>query len=523
MALSHLSQADCDKYDIYISNTKVEDNLDENEMSSAGHWETVLEQSIDLSSLLFMKSTTAEIALTKLTFDGVPLTYLESEKISINVTIPKADAKCNQFYNSLYLEKMNSEPLQISLDDYMTPNPETAVTYLNDKIVLPISHYIIQRYLKLVFDTDVFTADSSIVTPLSLDDIRLLNRYVDCALTSRGIIHDCLCKQAGITDVLEGSFTLLSSERINLDVETNILKKSLTLRPVTQRPKQRDGNNMDLTRFYGVSLSDVHRQEDGPKNAIETETLNWMSMIALISRENPDDANSPLTKSSKKDFDEIVKANKKLMQICVKVGKILKLYRDNRKNAKKSNDHFFEMVMNDVTNKCSFSLKPKTFLVEEVSISIVFPDQASYVLGVKDGQKLVIGPIFHDMKTTASPKLTNNILAPNQTTDSMIRPVAKVIYLATNLVSSLSRDLWLSNTKYASYHLIYCHVIDDNTISSKFICKDNDDKTFFKINSLKNILNSFEILVLDHNFRRVVFPKKTYVKLALTVQPTKSD
>ena len=523
MALSHLSQADCDKYDIYISNAKIEDNLDENEMSSAGHWETLLDQSIDLSSLLFMKSTTAEIALTKLTFDGVPLTYLESEKISINFTIPEEHAKCNQFYSTYFLRKVNSEPLQISLDDYMTPNPETAITYLSDKIVLPISHYIIQRYLKLVFDTDVFITDG-FTTPLSLDDIRLLNRYVDCALTNRGIIHDYLCRQAGITDNLEGPFTRLSSERINLDVETTILKKSLTLRPVAQRQKPHDGNNVDLTRFYGISLSDVHRLEDGPKTAIETETLNWMSKINLISRENPDDPNSPLTKSSKEDLEKIIEANKKLIQISVKVGKILKLYSDSRKNKKKSNDHlFFEIIMNDVTRKCSFSLKPINFLVEEVSISIIFPDQASYVLGVKDGQKLVIGPIFHDMKTTETPKLTNNILAPNQTTDSMIRPVAKVIYLATNLVSSLSRDLWLANTKYASYHLIYCHVIDDNTISSRFICKDNDDKTFFKINSLKNILNSFEILVLDQNFRKVVFPKKTYVKLALTVQPTKSD
>ena len=42
MAYNHLSQAECDQYDIYLSNDIKEDNLEENEQSSASSWETTL-------------------------------------------------------------------------------------------------------------------------------------------------------------------------------------------------------------------------------------------------------------------------------------------------------------------------------------------------------------------------------------------------------------------------------------------------------------------------------------------------
>ena len=542
MAFSHLSQADCDKYDIYLSNTKIEDNLEETDnFSSAGHWENLLDQSIDLSNLLFMKSTTAEIALTKMTFDGLPLTYLESENISINLQIPEPSAFCNQYYSGVYLKKMNSDALQIPLDDFMTADPQTAVDYLNDKIALPMFHFILQRYLKLVFDTEIFKKDS-IMTPLSLGDIRLLIRYIDCALVNRHIIHLWLCRNTGITNTLNGAdFAPLAKEKINLTMETKLLKQSQSLRLVTERPSTTDDNKIDLKLFYGLTVTDVYdnaEQPGSPRNTIEKKTQDWLDFMELISRKDPHDLNSPLTETSMGDCQKIITANGDLLKIGLKARDILVAYRDKILSPKEGslNDHFFAIVINKLTNKCSFLLNPNDFLQGDVrhlvadtkktltiSISIIFPEQASYVLGVKDGQKLHIGPIDFDMKATASPKLTNQILATNQTTDSLIRPMSKVIYLATDLVSSLSRDLWLSDTKYASYHLIYCHVIDDNTISSKFICKDNDDKNFFKVNSLKNILNRFNILVLDHNFRKVIFPKKTYVKLALTVQPTRSD
>ena len=547
MAFSHLSQADCDKYDIYLSNTKIEDNLEETDnFSSAGHWENLLDQSIDLSNLLFMKSTTAEIALTKMTFDALPLTYLESENISINLQIPELSAFCNQYYSRMYLKKMNLDTLRIPLDNFMTADPQTAVDYLNDKIALPMFHFILQRYLKLVFDTDVFKKDS-VMTPLSLGDIRLLIRYIDCALINRHIIHLWLCRKTGITNTLNGAdFAPLAKEKINLTMETKLLKQSQSLRLVAERPPSttddnNNNNKINLTLFYGLTVTDVYdnaEQSGSPRNTIEKKTQEWLDFMELISRTNPHDLNSPLTKTSKEDCQKIITANIDLLKIGLKARDILVAYRDKILNSKEGslNDHFFAIAINKLTNKCSFLLNPIDFLEGDVrhlapdnektlaiSISIIFPEQASYVLGVKDGQKLHIGPINFDMKATASPRLTNQIFATNQTTDSMIRPMSKVIYLATDLVSSLSRDLWLSDTKYASYHLIYCHVIDDNTISSKFICKDNDDKNFFKINSLKNILNRFNILVLDQNFRKVVFPKKTYVKLALTVQPTRSD
>ena len=101
------------------------------------------------------------------------------------------------------------------------------------------------------------------------------------------------------------------------------------------------------------------------------------------------------------------------------------------------------------------------------------------------------------MANKTSPKLSHQIVSPNQVPFSAIRPLPKLLYVATNLVTSLSRDMWLSNTKYSAFHLIYCHVINEGTVANKFICKDATDETYFKMPNLKNLLDRVTIHILD--------------------------
>ena len=136
MAYNHLSQAECDQYDIYLSNDIKEDNLEENEQSSASSWETTLHSSLDLSSLLYMKSVSALIGLTRLTIDNLPLTFCESEDIKVKIWMPNETVYCNQMYSIEQLAELNNTPLSLPLQDFCTNEPEETLMFLNEKLII---------------------------------------------------------------------------------------------------------------------------------------------------------------------------------------------------------------------------------------------------------------------------------------------------------------------------------------------------------------------------------------------------
>ena len=528
MAYNHLSQAECDQYDIYLTNDELEDNLDDNQQSTASSWETTLQSSLDLSSLLYMKAVSALVGLKKLSFDNLPLTLSEFESIEVKISMPESIAHCNQFYNVADLNKFNNKALSLALQDFCSSEPEETLQFLNEKLGAPTTEFIVQRFLTMAFDIDIFRKNEK--GSFSLKDFRLLTRYVDLVLLNRHVIHNFLCTHTGIKD---DSVTRLISfqgrENITQRTEQSILDESETLCQLGDRPKPYT-NNVDLSLFYGLSPADVYSTEDGPKNVIETETLNWLNMLELVQRTTPDDPKSPLTPTSESEIQKVISSNKKLISLALKARQIINFLKerlDKRNKGKKSSlfhDQFLSLALDSSNSRCAFVINPKLFLEDDgTSVTIKFSQQTSYVLGAKDEQEITVGPINYQMLEITSPKLTHHIKSPNQMVYSAIRPLPKLLYVATNLVTSLSRDMWLKNTKYASFHLIHCHVMNDDTIHNKFICKDNNDETYYKIPNLKNLLDRITIHILDQNFRRVVFPRNTYVKLALTIKPAPLD
>ena len=86
MALSHLSM-ETESYQIFLSNVENEKNLVNPNISSAGSFELLLDRAIDLSPLLYMKSTNAEVAISHLSLTALPLTVSKDEEIKVQSCI----------------------------------------------------------------------------------------------------------------------------------------------------------------------------------------------------------------------------------------------------------------------------------------------------------------------------------------------------------------------------------------------------------------------------------------------------
>ena len=135
---------------------------------------------------------------------------------------------------------------------------------------------------------------------------------------------------------------------------------------------------------------------------------------------------------------------------------------------------------------------------DSTSLTMTFPEHLSYVLGCKDKTQLTIGPISHgdDRENTGANGVSfaHNITISGQSPPSTIRTIPRILYVCTDIISAVSRNLWLRDTPYESCHIIYTHVIDDSNITTKFVCKTSDTLTFHRISSLQCLWNSFKFV-----------------------------
>ena len=160
----------------------------------------------------------------------------------------------------------------------------------------------------------------------------------------------------------------------------------------------------------------------------------------------------------------------------------------------------------------------KSYLIENgTSYSIFFPKIVSRSLGSHGN--FSIGPISNNDNEVleAQPIFTNNIRNEEQRLHSQIRPMPKILYLTSSLINPPTCDLWLKNTPYESCRIMDSFLIDDATITNRFITKNNDENTYHKLTTRS--LNTFVFQVVDESLQPVVWQQKTYVKLGLKVKP----
>ena len=532
MARSHLS-LETDKYEIFIDNSINEDLLDEKQKSTASSWVTTLNHSIDLSNLIYLKSTIAHLAVSQLSIDNLPLCFSELEHIKVTVNIPNKLGCCNQFYDDIAIKDLNNTPHIINIEDFTTTFPEDAISYLNEKVSANVTSFLLTTMLKVILDTHIFINND--LEGLSVKDVKLVIRYLDCILFSRHILHQYLSAQARLDDdgALNPLITFQCKDNISERTEQKIIAESKVLRDIHMRPKNMEGNSLNLEIFHGIDLQSSYDQEAGPKQLIESEARKWLTDSEIVELTDPSNANSPLTADSLNELLSFINANKGIINQALKVRQIFTLLsnrlsnRDKKQPSQLFHDNLVALFMKKNCPRLRCELNPELFLLNDGTfVKIEFPLQISYILGTKNGSNLTIGPIVNEPEINAAqkpPKLTNTITKSYQTTFSSIRPIPRILYIATDLISSQRRDLWLRNTQFESCHLIHSHIIDESTISSRMISKTNEDEIFHKISNLKSLLNQFRIFILDENFRMVIFPQKTYTRIAFTIKPCIND
>lgn len=517
MAFSHLSM-ETESYQIFLSNFEQENNLTEDNFSSAGSWEITLDKNIDLSKLLYMKSSSAEIAVSHYTCDHLPLSTSRFEKIEMKFYIPTWLGQCNYYFTAYYMENVhNKSVFEIPLEDFSTSEVDTFVSFVNSKISLPMIHFLVRSILEPVLDTQIFLTKDSII--MSKDDVKLVKRYVDIALFSRHTVHDFLCDKAGLP---KGNIKIKFQQKefFTKADEQKLLKKSNSLKKAEDRPVSSGGHMVNLPLFYGLDLSTLYGKSDGPEQKIITDCQQWLTEMDELEYEIGPDGNPKLKEKSVQFLQNLIDSNKALMAQALKANDILEVIskRADKRAKLAMEDTLVTLKINEGDNKLKCDFHTKDYIIDDgTNYSILFPTIISRSLGSHGN--FSIGPIGNnaDEILEATPIFTNNIRNEEQRLHSQIRPMPKVLYLTSSLINPPTCDLWLKNTPYESCRIMDSFLIDDATITNRFITKNNDENTYHKLTTRS--LNTFVFQVVDESLQPVVWQQKTYVKLGLKVKP----
>ena len=148
MTLAHLNSG-TDHYTLNLSNEEMEDKLEEGEQySTAGDFRIMLESSINLNGLLYLKSVQAELCVKSISIDNLPLTASRMEEIEIYVMTPPKSAAFNPVLNEMSTEESNAIPMKIPLVDISTDDPQELVNVLNEMVFHEsVSSFVIWKYI----------------------------------------------------------------------------------------------------------------------------------------------------------------------------------------------------------------------------------------------------------------------------------------------------------------------------------------------------------------------------------------
>ena len=456
--------------------------------------------------------------------DNLPLCFTRQEHINVAVVIPAHVGNVNEAQNATAINNDNRRPLQLKLHDFCCSERQLAIDYVNDKLQYSVNHYLAYRYLKLFFDADIFGTDY--MHRLRQPDFVLLNQYINIALACRNVMHQTLCNQLDITDddISTSIIYFEPDTNFRANIEEKTLRESRCLRPLDQRPPpiSEGVRVIDFILFYGINVSDQATAKNALL-AVKTNFLNWLQRLRLLTH----DDEGRLKQQNIDDMKKMVASNKALIAQGLQARAIL-IIQQNQSDQQKVrperdlfNANVVALGLDESGLKCRFHLNQRFFLSnDESTIEIGFPRHMSYVLGSRSGEGISIGPLSATTLSTGTPRITDgNIRYTNQRLPSSICTMPKMIFVATDIVSAQSRDLWLKSTPFADFHIIYSQVLDDQSVGVGMICKHSVDTIFYKIQKLNNVLERFSVKILDQNFQQVLFPLRTYVKIALIIKP----
>ena len=531
MAYDHIS-LNADQYSLFLDNTNTEVELKDDVHSSSSEFQVILDPILDLSSLLYIRSIHAQMAVSNLVIDSLPLCFTRLEDIVITVVVSPNITISNQVMNQTTTAIDNGTVARLPFNDLCCAEPQLAIDNINKILHYKVNQFLVYRYSKVFFDLDVFT--TNYIHTLSDDDYKLLSHYINFALACRYLLHTALCEysKVGIDNSLNDKVVFTSTGALSREDETTMLSRSTCLKPVAKREVDQEKQIIDLTGFYTVTLTQNQtRRTLTAIDAIKPRILTWLNELKSIHTTPDHDSNSSPDPAYIRLLTDMTTANKELVNLGLHLRKLLDIQKRITINSigpsldKISQNEVITLSLDDNGLKCQFHLNQNAFLYGDTdSIKIEFPSHASYVLGSRTDKNVstnaTIGPLTRT-PSTGLPRIPsdNNILSDKQRLPSSVCTMPRIIYVATDAVTAQTRDFWLHSTPYKDFHLIYNQTLDDQGIDHRIICKPGNDTVFYKIQRVNSILERISIKILDENFRLVLFPQKTYTRIALIIKP----
>ena len=432
MAFSRNLQTNYNNFEIFLSNYKIEQELtDDDPHSSASHFENIL--NLDLIPLIFLKSTTAKIALQQVSIDSPALAFVSTEIIEIKMTVPPNINNSNHIITSDSITEWNDKPLTISFSDISAASNQECLSYINDLLDENLTNYLIFRLSLNFFDMNLFKEDvfnnisSSNKITLSKDDLIILLHYINITLYTRRQLDAVLTGQATIEESkLTANFTHLISA-FDETLEKTIISKSEYLLGLADRKKMLDNHiftTLNIEQFHSVDLTTKNNFRNALDVKIKTGIHDYIVNILefnLSTPSNTDVENITLYRTAN---DSLIKQGLTLQQLVL----LQSQKRTNNFDTSIFHTDLLKLRLDNTGAKVRFEIANRSFLPpDETSIQILFGPKATYTLGGLSGLQtnLKIGPLTHASNCSAQaklkPQLTNHILAENQRLHGPIR------------------------------------------------------------------------------------------------------
>ena len=377
-----------DEYEVNVDNCSLENSLNEGDGSTAGNFSVVLAKRLDLTSLIYLRSSDAEMNLSSVQLNGLPLSFTRSESCAVKLDLPESIGSCNQLFDELRISSFNEDVLRIPSTDHVCPSPADVIAYMNNFTGFQINHFIISRYLRVFLDANVLPDLSK--APFSAADIRVLLHYVDSALYTRKLLHVKLSSYLDANDRTAPPAIVYSVQKALLSrtQEAAILKESDCIIPIANRMVGTKAKIVDFSHFHGLAIHvepDPTSEEEAAvkhrtdiaalNNTLHTNIQNWLiDMKFNLQKPKPSD---------KTDIKAYVTANKSLIKIGLLARQLLFLEKERDTEAPKRkmllfHADFLNYSLDVSGQRCVFKTQPDTYLCKDCSLRVFLPKKISF-------------------------------------------------------------------------------------------------------------------------------------------------
>ena len=535
-------------FHVLLSNKTAEEETTDDDISSAGQFRTSICPGIDLGALTYLRSVDCLMGLESIYVDSFPITFSQFESILLYLDVDSTLSKLNVVVNGERCEQQNKSALRMKMTDFSADSTKAALEYLNTIFSSKINTFLLARLSELFCDMNFMNFDHfselgvEDSVKITNDENDLMTFYFNCAFYVRNVIHEKY--EHYLTGVRQKSNIMpkIENDTMSRTRQNKILANSDLLKEKEEWDLRTHANTrtIDFQVFFDKDLSQAENYDyeteivaehqfektwkqirDQIENKLEQQLLYLRDCLTR-------DAEGKLTDDAKSMLRYHQNKNKTLMNFGLFAKDLLCLETKKNNSIGKTcsnllTDNFLRLKIDSSGQKCRFSINAQDFLPESTEIRLELPEQVSYVLGAGlniDGsvKRVKLGPFNKDYRDDhqRSPiSLSSNITSANHRLPNHLRIIPRVLNIASSIVDRSTRDEWLNSTPYKNYFILCKLELRSEFSESNFITKSKTDTTFFRVQHPKSVLDRVDILLLDENFRKLVFSRMTFVKFSL--------